>query len=202
MCALATHNILHCLTLCSKFCVVAVPVSQAPAHAIHRHSGTYALLQDRPILHVTATHHQLDALSHASTCHLGCHARCHFVSTDSRFFKLRNAVAAASQDGPAEVPDQASLPGALTRVRHVQRRPDIEAVRVELPITGMEQEMMESVLQNDVVVLCGETGCGKTTQVGCHNYPRTVSSAITLMHTLLPLVAPHPTTLPLMSSPT
>ena len=52
------------------------------------------------------------------------------------------------------------------RVVHVQRRPDIEAVRGGLPITGMEHEVMEAVLQNDVVVLCGETGCGKTTQVG------------------------------------
>lgn len=52
------------------------------------------------------------------------------------------------------------------RVVHVQHRPDIEAVRGALPITGMEQEVMEAVLQNDVVVLCGETGCGKTTQVG------------------------------------
>ena len=28
----------------------------------------------------------------------------------------------------------------------------------------MEQEIVESVLENDVVVLSGETGCGKTTQ--------------------------------------
>ena len=37
--------------------------------------------------------------------------------------------------------------------------------REGLPIIGMEQEVMEAVAQNDVVVLCGETGCGKTTQV-------------------------------------
>ena len=54
------------------------------------------------------------------------------------------------------------------RVVHVERRPDIEAVRSRLPITGMEQEVMEALLHNDVVVLCGETGCGKTTQV-CHS---------------------------------
>jgi hypothetical protein len=36
--------------------------------------------------------------------------------------------------------------------------------REGLPILGMEQEVMEAVSQSDVVVLCGETGCGKTTQ--------------------------------------
>ena len=29
----------------------------------------------------------------------------------------------------------------------------------------MEQEIMEAVYASDVVLLCGETGCGKTTQV-------------------------------------
>ena len=37
--------------------------------------------------------------------------------------------------------------------------------REGLPIIGMEQEVMEAVARHDVVVLCGETGCGKTTQV-------------------------------------
>lgn len=68
-----------------------------------------------------------------------------------------------------------SLPVAVgpVRVVHVQRRADIEAVRTGLPITGMEQEVMEAVLHNDVVVLCGETGCGKTTQVGTAENPST-----------------------------
>ncbi len=67
-----------------------------------------------------------------------------------------------SQSSAAGVP----LTRGPARVVHVQRRADIEAVRSGLPITGMEQEVMEAVLQHDVVVLCGETGCGKTTQVG------------------------------------
>ncbi|KAK9814452.1 hypothetical protein WJX72_006123 [[Myrmecia] bisecta] len=56
----------------------------------------------------------------------------------------------------------------------------IDKARSGLPIIGMEQEVMEAVSENDVVVLCGETGCGKTTQVpqflyeagyGCKDFP-------------------------------
>ena len=60
------------------------------------------------------------------------------------------------------------LDAGPVRVVHVERRADIEAVRSGLPITGMEQEVMEALLHSDVLVLCGETGCGKTTQV-CHS---------------------------------
>ena len=53
----------------------------------------------------------------------------------------------------------------LSRVVIVERPEEIDRVRSELPIIGMEQEIMESISENDVVVLCGATGCGKTTQV-------------------------------------
>ena len=69
------------------------------------------------------------------------------------------------EEQASDVKHALPAPSGPARVVHVQRRADIQEVRSGLPITGMEQEVMEAVLQNDVVVLCGETGCGKTTQV-------------------------------------
>lgn len=50
-------------------------------------------------------------------------------------------------------------------VVHVSRPPDVEESRKNLPIIMMEQEIMEAVSHHSVVIICGETGCGKTTQV-------------------------------------
>jgi HrpA-like RNA helicase len=50
-------------------------------------------------------------------------------------------------------------------VVQVSRPPEIEEKRRDLPIIMMEQEIMEAINANSVVILCGETGCGKTTQV-------------------------------------
>lgn len=56
----------------------------------------------------------------------------------------------------------------------------MQAARQELPILAMEQEIMETLAEHDVALLCGETGCGKTTQVpqflleagfGCPDFP-------------------------------
>jgi len=47
----------------------------------------------------------------------------------------------------------------------VARPPDVEDARILLPIVTEEQPIMEAVLLNHVVVICGETGSGKTTQV-------------------------------------
>lgn len=33
---------------------------------------------------------------------------------------------------------------------------------MSLPVCGMEQEIVEAVHNNDVIVLCGETGSGKS----------------------------------------
>jgi ATP-dependent RNA helicase DHX37/DHR1 len=47
----------------------------------------------------------------------------------------------------------------------VKRRPSVAEARMELPILAEEQPIIESILMNPVVVICGETGSGKTTQV-------------------------------------
>eukprot|EP00252_Welwitschia_mirabilis_P023691 TRINITY_DN6766_c0_g1_i6.p1 TRINITY_DN6766_c0_g1~~TRINITY_DN6766_c0_g1_i6.p1 ORF type:complete len:410 (+),score=110.20 TRINITY_DN6766_c0_g1_i6:257-1486(+) len=52
-----------------------------------------------------------------------------------------------------------------TNVVHVSRPQEVEKQRGNLPITMMEQEIMEAVNSDSVVIICGETGCGKTTQV-------------------------------------
>lgn len=45
------------------------------------------------------------------------------------------------------------------------RKPEIQLARMQLPVCSSEQEIMEAISDNDVVILCGETGSGKTTQV-------------------------------------
>ncbi|XP_043103602.1 probable ATP-dependent RNA helicase DHX37 [Puntigrus tetrazona] len=47
----------------------------------------------------------------------------------------------------------------------VDRLPEIQEARLRLPILAEEQVVMEAVKENECVVLCGETGSGKTTQV-------------------------------------
>ncbi|XP_078431086.1 RNA helicase family protein [Wolffia australiana] len=50
-------------------------------------------------------------------------------------------------------------------VVHVSRPSSVEKEREGLPIVMMEQEIMEAINGNSTVIICGETGCGKTTQV-------------------------------------
>ncbi|CAJ0829921.1 13251_t:CDS:10 [Entrophospora sp. SA101] len=47
----------------------------------------------------------------------------------------------------------------------VERSEEIQTARMELPICGEEQIIMETISQNSVVIICGETGSGKTTQI-------------------------------------
>lgn len=47
----------------------------------------------------------------------------------------------------------------------VTRPPDIQAARLQLPVVAEEQRIMEAIHNHDIVVVCGATGSGKTTQV-------------------------------------
>ncbi|KAG1691161.1 hypothetical protein DVH05_027236 [Phytophthora capsici] len=47
----------------------------------------------------------------------------------------------------------------------LSRKPEIQLARMQLPVCSSEQEIMEAITDNDVIILCGETGSGKTTQV-------------------------------------
>lgn len=62
------------------------------------------------------------------------------------------------------VPSQKSISKIKTFVP-VDRLPEIQRVRLKLPIIGEEQVIMEAIHDNDVVVIAGETGSGKTTQL-------------------------------------
>ncbi|CAM0138885.1 putative ATP-dependent RNA helicase DHR1 [Umbelopsis sp. WA50703] len=47
----------------------------------------------------------------------------------------------------------------------VNRKPEVQEGRMKLPVCGEEQVIMEAIRNNTVVIICGETGSGKTTQV-------------------------------------
>lgn len=43
----------------------------------------------------------------------------------------------------------------------VNRPAEIQIARIHLPVVAEEQPIMEAIMKNDVVILCGETGSGK-----------------------------------------
>lgn len=47
----------------------------------------------------------------------------------------------------------------------VNRSTKIQEGRMKLPILAEEQSIMETIRENNIIVLAGETGSGKTTQV-------------------------------------
>ncbi|OQV04098.1 Helicase associated domain-containing protein [Cladophialophora immunda] len=57
------------------------------------------------------------------------------------------------------------IPNRRAYAVHVRRPEDIQQARSQLPILQREQEIMEAVHNNPVVIIKGETGSGKTTQI-------------------------------------
>lgn len=62
-------------------------------------------------------------------------------------------------------PTKPKLPIRPTKYVHVSRSKEIQAARIKLPILSEEQVIMEAINENLIVILAGETGSGKTTQV-------------------------------------
>ena len=51
------------------------------------------------------------------------------------------------------------------RVLPVERPNEINAMRYDLPVNAMEYEIIDSIRNNSVTIICSETGSGKSTQV-------------------------------------
>ncbi|KAH7152183.1 P-loop containing nucleoside triphosphate hydrolase protein [Dactylonectria estremocensis] len=47
----------------------------------------------------------------------------------------------------------------------VARTPEVQEERLKLPVVSEEQRIMEAIHSHDIVVICGSTGSGKTTQI-------------------------------------
>ena len=61
--------------------------------------------------------------------------------------------------------DKAVEPVRKLQYQKVARDDEIQESRLKLPILSEEHSIMEAIADNPVVIICGETGSGKTTQV-------------------------------------
>jgi hypothetical protein len=74
-------------------------------------------------------------------------------------------------------PSSTSIPDRLKRtVVEIKRPPEVEKTRLDLPVTGMEFEIMDAIRNNDVTIICSETGSGKSTQIPAYLYENGMSS--------------------------
>ncbi|TIA85254.1 hypothetical protein E3P99_04038 [Wallemia hederae] len=82
---------------------------------------------------------------------------------------LKSKGPARALAGKVEMPTNALVqesddPNVLRSVE-VSRTEELQTSRMLLPVTELEQEIVETVLLNPITVICGETGSGKTTQL-------------------------------------
>ena len=55
-------------------------------------------------------------------------------------------------------------------VIQIKRPDEVEKKRCDLPVTAMEFEIMDAIRNNNVTIICGETGSGKSTQIPAYVY--------------------------------
>jgi ATP-dependent RNA helicase DHX37/DHR1 len=66
---------------------------------------------------------------------------------------------------PNELTMQSAQPWRKSYFVQVTRSEELEHARIQLPVVREEQRIMEAIHNNNCIVICGETGSGKTTQV-------------------------------------
>lgn len=84
---------------------------------------------------------------------------CSFESTNSANEKEQ------VKEVSTKVPMKCKVPSKPAVFVPLDRLPGVQEARMKLPILGEEQTIMEAIAENDVLVLAGETGSGKTTQL-------------------------------------
>ncbi|KAL4722726.1 putative ATP-dependent RNA helicase DHR1, partial [Fusarium chlamydosporum] len=71
-------------------------------------------------------------------------------------------------------PEQDPLPMELQPTQNINRKvysvsvtrtPEVQEARLKLPVVSEEQRIMEAIHNHNIVVVCGATGSGKTTQI-------------------------------------
>lgn len=76
-----------------------------------------------------------------------------------------NSTGSVDKTDIAPQPNKPAVPMRTTVYVPVHRDADVQAARLKLPILGEEQEIMETINENQIIIVAGETGSGKTTQI-------------------------------------
>lgn len=101
-----------------------------------------------------------DASSNSKGEHLRLHVVIHYAHfTQLYFIHLWNLFYSGF------APKIKAMPPRPAVYVPVNRKPDIQEMRMKLPVIAEEQTIMEAISENAVVIIAGETGSGKTTQV-------------------------------------
>lgn len=79
----------------------------------------------------------------------------HYVPTNPAILKTAAALGLEPEE----------METGQVRVKEITRPDDVKSLRYDLPVAGMEFEVMDAIRNNDVTIICGETGSGKSTQV-------------------------------------